>query len=180
MSDRDGVSASNSGSGGDDGGDHGHDRDRDRGRDRRRRDRDREQRRDSRRPPRSLQVAVAVGLGFVLLAIAALGVVVYLNGAAPGGLDVPQAEFQFSYDESTGTLAVEHVDGATYTAENTGRLYVAVNGTDRGTVTLPFGPDDRHVVEDVPAGQEIEVVWVAAADDEERAVGSTVAGDEDE
>jgi len=137
----------------------------------------REQRRDSRRPPRSLRIAVAVGLGLVLVAIAALGVVVYLNGAAPGGRSVPQAEFQFSYDGDARTLAVEHVDGATYTAENTPRLYVAVNGTDRGTVDLPFGPGDRRVLEDVPAGQEVAVVWVAESGDE-RAVGSTVVGEE--
>lgn len=146
-------------------------------RDRRReRQRQREQRRDSRRPPRSLQVAVAVGLGLVLVSIAALGVVVYLDGAAPAGPDVPQADFQFSYDEATGTLAIDHVDGPAYTTENTARLYVAVNGTDRGDVGLPFGPGDRHVVEDVPVGQEVAVVWVAD-ENNELAVGSTVAGD---
>ncbi len=140
-------------------------------------ERERERRRDSRRPPRSLQVAVAVGLGLVLVAIAALGVAVYLDGAAPGGLDVPRAELQFSYDGETGTLAVEHVGGPAYTTENTAGLYVAVNGTARETVTLPFGPGERHVLEDVPAGQEVALVWVAEGGEEERTVSSTVVGE---
>lgn len=143
---------------------------RDRERERQRRD---EQRRDSRRPPRALQVAVAAGLGLVLLSVGALGVIVFLGGPAPGGVDVPQAEFAFAYDADTERVRVEHAGGAAFTTNNSGRLYVTVNGTTRTVLDLPFEAGDTVTVGNVSAGQEVAVFWVVAGGDP-RAVAESV------
>ncbi len=139
------------------------------------RSRESERERDSRRPPRALQVAVAGGLGLVLLSVAALGVSVFVGGLAPGGIDVPQAEFTFEYDAAADTVTVEHVGGPALTTENSGRVYLAVNGTGRGVVPLPFEPGDARTVENVSAGQEVAVVWVAP-DGDEQVLDSRVVG----
>lgn len=136
---------------------------------------ERERRRESRRPPRALRLAAAVGLGVAFLFVVALGVAVLFGGLAPGGLDVPQATLDFRYDADARTVTVEHAGGAAFTTENSGRLYVAVNDTSRRVVGLPFEEGDTVTVENVSAGTEVAVVWVASNGDE-RAVGSAVAG----
>jgi len=145
-----------------------------------RRERAREQRRDSRRPPRALQAAVGVGLGLVLSSVAALGIAVFVFGLAPGGVAAPGGEFGVEYDAPTETATVEYVGGERFTRANSGRLYVAVDDTTREELPLPVDEGDGTTVENVSAGQEVTVVWVAPDDGGERAVAARTVGETDE
>ncbi len=70
----------------------------------------------------------------------------------------PQAQFDFEYDGRQGTVAVTHAGGDVFDQENTGELYVAVDGERRQSWSLPASAGDIVNIE-VEPDQPVTVVW---------------------
>lgn len=127
---------------------------------------------DGRSPPSWLPKALAVAA--VIALVAYLGLFwtpPELSETGDGGaptepgegttVQVPQAQFDFEYT-SDGRVTVSHQGGQVFSAENTGELYVAVDGERRTAWSLPAEAGDAADVDvDLGADQEVSVIWVA-------------------
>jgi len=83
----------------------------------------------------------------------------------------PQAGFDFEYNDRNGTVVVTHAGGDTFTAENTGELYVAVDGERRRAWSPPVSAGDS-VATTLTPGREVSVIWVAPGGGESQVIGT--------
>jgi hypothetical protein len=117
------------------------------------------QRPDGRNASQGVRLAAFAGLGLVLLLLIVLGGATLVFGPGAGSVDYPIATFDYAYDVDGETVRVVHAGGANYTADNTDRLTVTVNGTERAAFGLPVTNGTAINVADVDRGATVQVVW---------------------
>ena len=79
--------------------------------------------------------------------------------------NAPQASFSFDYQDfggSAGTVVATHDGGATFNAENTGRLYLSAGGAETTFTAVTNGgasAGDSVSETGVNTGTDVSVIW---------------------
>lgn len=77
----------------------------------------------------------------------------------------------------TVDLRLAHQGGDTVDPEDTDRLELAAEGDPVGTVPLPFGVGDEHVIESVPVGPRLSLIWFGSDGENALVVVATTLAD---